>query len=458
MRLRRVLAVAVGLWCALRASQGWCATITIVNADLAGEGFNDSTAASPIGGNSGTTRGAQALNAFQYAANVLGALLYSDVEVIVTARFMPRDGVGSPLLDCGSSWAVLGAASPDWVCVADVINDHPNVDLWYPGALCNRLAGVRLEDTGGDPYSSDIGADFNGRVGKPGCLPTSSWYFGFDANAQNSQIDLVSVVLHELSHGLGFLTFAGIDGAPLGGTLDVFMAYAYDNEQSRYWYQMTNNQRLASSENDPSLVWRGPRTVAAAQSYLISGKDINGRPRMYAPASFEAGSSVSHFTNTADPSILMEPTISPTLDHTVNGIDITLPFLQDIGWRDPGCDNGILEGSEACDDGALNSDTTANACRTSCELPSCGDGVRDSGEDCDDGDQNSTEPGHCRPGCVDFLCGDGVVDTGEDCDEGGDNANQPDTCRLNCSNPVCGDQIIDSDEQWHRPGRVRPAP
>lgn len=424
----------------------WCATITIVNADQAGEGFNDPSPASPQGGNAGTTRGAQALNAFQYAADLLGALLYSDVQVIVTARFMPRNGMGQPLLECGNSWAVLGSASPAWVCVTHQINDHPNADLWYPGALCNRLAGERLEDEFDVPYAEDIEADFNGRVGSAGCLSSSDWYFGFNANAPSGDIDLVTVVLHELSHGLGFISYATPNGHPLSDTPDVFMAYAYDNEQSRYWFQMTDSQRATSSENDPSVVWRGPRTVAAAQSYLTAGKDVNNRPRLYTPTTYESGSSVSHFTTSANPHLLMEPSISSSVDHVANGIDLTLPFLQDIGWRDPGCSNGILEASEACDNGAFNSDTTANSCRSSCELPSCGDAVTDSGEDCDDGVENSSEPGHCRPGCLAFLCGDGVVDTGEECDEGGGNANLADACRINCLDPTCGDGIVDTGE------------
>ena len=40
------------------------ATITIVNGDPAGVGFNDATVVAPIGGNAGTTLGQQRLNAF----------------------------------------------------------------------------------------------------------------------------------------------------------------------------------------------------------------------------------------------------------------------------------------------------------------------------------------------------------------------------------------------------------
>jgi hypothetical protein len=46
------------------------ANIVVVNADGAGEGFNDPTPAAPIGGNAGTTLGQQRLIAFQFAAEM----------------------------------------------------------------------------------------------------------------------------------------------------------------------------------------------------------------------------------------------------------------------------------------------------------------------------------------------------------------------------------------------------
>lgn len=47
------------------------------------------------------------------------------------------------------------------------------------------------------------------------------------------------------------------------------------------------------------------------------------------------------------------------------------------------CGNGAVDEGESCDDGIENSDSAANACRTTCELPTCGDGVIDEGEVCD---------------------------------------------------------------------------
>lgn len=80
------------------------------------------------------------------------------------------------------------------------------------------------------------------------------------------------------------------------------------------------------------------------------------------------------------------------------------------------CGNGTLEPGEDCDDGAGNSDTDPDACRTDCTSPMCGDGVVDSGEACDDG--NLVSQDGCEPDCtlsptltihlsIDGLIGDG---------------------------------------------------
>ena len=113
------------------------------------------------------------------------------------------------------------------------------------------------------------------------------------------------------------------------------------------------------------------------------------------------------------------------------------------------CGDGEVGEDEECDDGGDNSDTDADACRTSCVEPSCGDGVTDSDEECDDG--NDDEADECSNECTVIAgpeCGDGVLDDGEECDEGEDNSDsEADTCRTNCVNPHCGDGVTDSEEE-----------
>jgi cysteine-rich repeat protein len=112
---------------------------------------------------------------------------------------------------------------------------------------------------------------------------------------------------------------------------------------------------------------------------------------------------------------------------------------------DPVCGDGVVNGEEACDDGAENSDTQPDACRTDCRDPSCGDEVVDSGEQCDDG--NNAGGDGCSADCLsDEQCGNGVVDAslGEECDDG--NVDGGDGCGPQCTVEQCGNGIVDADE------------
>ena len=63
--MRSLALLASSLLLAVAAN---AATITILNNDGAGEGFNDPTPVTPVGGNTGTTRGAQRFFKSQPAA------------------------------------------------------------------------------------------------------------------------------------------------------------------------------------------------------------------------------------------------------------------------------------------------------------------------------------------------------------------------------------------------------
>ena len=59
--------------------------------DAPGVGFNDTTPAAPVGGNTGTTVGQQRLITFQAAADAWGRVLESPVPIVVEASFAPLD-------------------------------------------------------------------------------------------------------------------------------------------------------------------------------------------------------------------------------------------------------------------------------------------------------------------------------------------------------------------------------
>jgi hypothetical protein len=65
---------------------------------------------------------------------------------------------------------------------------------------------------------------------------------------------------------------------------------------------------------------------------FLAGADDNGRVLLYAPNPVEAGSSISHWDVSAEPSLLMEPFIT---DGLYNTVDLTKFAFEDIGWFQP---------------------------------------------------------------------------------------------------------------------------
>ncbi|MBT3835006.1 DUF4215 domain-containing protein [Candidatus Peribacteria bacterium] len=111
------------------------------------------------------------------------------------------------------------------------------------------------------------------------------------------------------------------------------------------------------------------------------------------------------------------------------------------------CGNGAIEGSETCDNGGANSNTSA--CTLSCADARCGDYYIWTGnENCDEGDALNGTPNHCNATCTGItgsVCGNGTQESGEACDDG--NLVRGDGCDDNCNiTTECNDTVNnDSD-------------
>lgn len=292
------------------------ANIVIVNNDSAGEGFNDATSVSAVGGNPATALGQQRLNVFQRAADILNNTFDIAVTVRVGSSFDP--------LTCSSGSAVLGQAGPaafDYNFSTRTITPH---------ALYNQQVGYDA-DTG----TVEINAQFNSSIdNNDNCLFNTNWYYGYDAPSGNDN-SLLSVVLHEILHGMGFLSTLQSDGNSGGGwsTLEGFVEgfdpYTYKLKDASTG-QMLTDQAAATRSNvmrsGTNLVWSG--TEANAESGNYSSGINSGEVQMYAPGSYEPGSSVSHFDTAMTPNELMEPQYTEFLD--TEGLAEQL--LVDIGW------------------------------------------------------------------------------------------------------------------------------
>ena len=299
-------------------------TITIVNVDAAGVGFNDPTPRAPVGGNTGTTLGQQRLNVFQYVASLWSQRLDSTVEIKVRASWTA--------LTCSPASAVLGSAGTRTIHRG--FAGAPLAGTWYPAALANKLAGTDLNPPGSDA-GEDIQAVFTTALDDGSCGFPMTWYYGLDGDPTPGTTDFASVVLHEVGHGLGFQTFVDrTTGAKLNGYDDAYMVNLYDATTGKTWPAMTDAERVASSTNTGNLLWNGSAVTAVAAGVLAAGTGAGNRARMYAPNPYKSGSSVSHWDTALSPNEILEPSYTG-VNHCLL---LTDELFSDIGW-------GVVVGS-----------------------------------------------------------------------------------------------------------------
>jgi hypothetical protein len=294
------------------------ATFQIVNGDAALTGLNDPTPVSPVGGNTATTLGAQRMAALQYGLSLWTSRVNSSLPIRVQASF----STGSTLT-CSATQAVLAFTGPQEVFRDDPT--FPQQGVWYAGALANELSG-QVQTT-----MPEIVTTFSGKIGTSACSFPATWYLGFDGAAGSGQIDFVAVVNHEIAHGLGFLTLVDQTGAELadntGPFPDAFEERLFDLSAGLAWPAMTDAQRASSSLNAENLVWTGPQ-VEAKSGLFPAGVASGGRMRMYAPATYSSGSSVSHWDTSLSPYEALEPFYRAG----VHSLIITGQALADTGW------------------------------------------------------------------------------------------------------------------------------
>jgi hypothetical protein len=235
------------------------ANIFIINNDGPGEGFNDPTPVAPVGGNPGTTRGIQRQIAFSYAASIWAQNIDSNVDIYVVAAFNP---LAPNVLGSAGAWDVFSdfVGNPGFPGSA-----FPQT--WYSSALADKRAGYDH-----DLVAPDLNAQFSSNF---------NFYLGLDAN-HGPLNDLVTVLLHELGHGLGFQNFVTEQtGANLGNFFDgprfypqqtdVYSQFTLDTTNNLIWSNMTQAERQASAVRYGRVVWNGANVTAAAPSVLLFG-------------------------------------------------------------------------------------------------------------------------------------------------------------------------------------------
>lgn len=177
-----------------------------------------------------------------------------------------------------SSYSILGSARPGNYFAN--FAGAPDPSLWYPSALANALAGRDLD---GDTPEIIITVN-----------SLADWYRGGGVGPSKSEYDLQSVMLHEMAHGLGFLSTSNYDEFFGYGSIDQptpFDAYVQTGDGRRLSDLPSPSLELGEALTS-KLVWSGANGIAA-----------NGgvKPLLHSPKKYEDGSSTSHLDeNTFD--------------------------------------------------------------------------------------------------------------------------------------------------------------
>jgi hypothetical protein len=250
---------------------------------------------------------ADAQTAFEFAVGIWETQLKSSVTIKVKAEW---GNLGSGVL----GQAIWGSAFANF-------DNAPNINTFYPVALAEKIAGKELNPS----TDEDIHATFNS---------AATWHFKTDGAAPSGKTDLVTVVLHELAHGLGVTDTYDVDGAngsvgmETGGN---FVPFAFD-----LFVENGANKNLFAEVVSPSA---NMKTQLTSNSVFFDGtatKAANsGIPaKLYAPSTFDQGSSISHLdesTFNGTPNALMTPQIG-TAEAIHDPGSIVLGILNDLGW------------------------------------------------------------------------------------------------------------------------------
>jgi hypothetical protein len=225
-------------------------------------------------------------------------------------------------MSCTATGGILGGAGPTTYAAGAAL---PEADTLYSIAHANALYGEDLYPDGPEMVMS-----FNSNIGTAGCIENYAWYFddGTSPTTPAGTIDLYGTALHEIGHGLGFLSLLGSDGSQaLAGYSDVYTNRLYSETMGLLTgLSDANRQSAITSETD--LTWAGG-AVDGLASTLMQGT-TGGNVRMYAPNPYESGSSVSHFDKSLTPNDLMEP-VKTTRETTED--QMTRNLFRDIGWE-----------------------------------------------------------------------------------------------------------------------------
>lgn len=243
---------------------------------------------------------AQAQAAFQYAVDIWASLITSSQTITIDAYWQPL-GPG-----------ILGGAL--YTSAFANFDGAQKLNVFYPVALAEKMAGKNLNGT-----NSEIFTQFSS---------SANWHLDPGSPPPAGTFDLVTVVLHEIGHGLGFsgsFKILSSNGQGEVGVQTTGVPIIYD-------VPIENGANINLIEGFASPSSALAAQLTGASLFFDTPNSVNAR--LYAPGTFSSGSSISHldettFNGTGD--ALMTPQIAP--QERILAPGVALSMLNDIGWQ-----------------------------------------------------------------------------------------------------------------------------
>lgn len=254
----------------------------------------------------------QAQNAFQHAIDIWKRCIVANVPIRIEVAFESLDP------------STLGQASIGRYIIDMSGNDLPLTNVPFPVALANNLVGYDIY-----PDEPDIIAQIN---------KDHAWYFGTDGNPPLNQVDMVTVVLHEICHGLGFSSSASSDGT--GSGTSIGRLFNIDETPTLFptiFDISMENAGGTSLVNIPnfSTILLQALTSEAVYFDATHARAANGGVRvpLYAPSTFDQGSSISHLDESFNGTVNALMTRSLAYGASIHDPGpVSIAILQDLGW------------------------------------------------------------------------------------------------------------------------------
>jgi len=246
-----------------------------------------------------------AQKAFEQAVSIWEGILISKTPIRIKA-----------------TWENISGSTLAYSRATRVFRNVDNVayrDVWYVGPLAEAIAGKDLND--GD---IDMNVNMNSNI---------NWSFSTNGTIFTGRYDLITVVLHEIAHGLGFSSSMKlINNNSEGEWGQSGFPYIYD-----LFLQNGADVTLTNTSNflNPSGALQNQLISEDVYFQVSNTKYANNLPKIFSPNPFKTGGSISHLDESAYPSGSVHSLMSPAIrsaEAVHDPGELILSMMNQIGW------------------------------------------------------------------------------------------------------------------------------